>query len=178
MRGVKVTEKLWLATSVLALSCAAASAISCASNHRVSPWGAAEAPPVGLLAQGPDLAAQLAAVDQEAEALRLRRTGELRFKLRTGEGEIAVRVATPRGVVMAVGPLAAGDTDRARATELVVEQSGSDLDEDGAPDMVLRNEAGALEVWAIPWSGAAPYRIRAPVNPASKAPASETPAGK
>lgn len=129
MRGAKVTEKLALATSVVALS------LSCASNHRVSPWGAEGRPSLFAYAPPPDLAAQLRAVDREAAALGLRLEVELRGKLPRGAGELvvrgytgadalgrratAVRVATPRGVVMAVGPLAAADADRSRATELV-----------------------------------------------------------
>jgi hypothetical protein len=192
MRRAKVTEKLGLAASVLA--------ISCGSDHRVSPWGGGEPPPLATFAQAPDLAAQLRAVDQEAEALGLRRTAELRLKLRHGRGEVvirgyagtdaigrptsAVRVATPQGVVMAVGPLASGDRDRSRATELVISQSGADADDNGEPDIVLRNEAGALEFWTIPLSGKPPYRSAGgepapqPVTPATKAPAVGTPAGK
>jgi hypothetical protein len=197
MRGAKVTEKLALATSVLALS-----SLSCASDHRVSPWGGGGPPPLLAFVTPPDLEAELRAVDRDAAALGLRLEVELRGALRRGGGAVvvrgyagtdavgrrttAVRVATPRGVVMAVGPLAAGDLDRSRATELVPSlipgaevraspggdpagglafASGTDLNGDGDPDVALRSESGALEIWAIRQAGSAPYPVELEAPP-------------
>lgn len=199
MRGAKVTEKLALATpgfavaALAALAVLACGSLSCASNHRVSPWGGGELPPLSAFAPRPDLDAQLEAMDREAAAHGLRLEVELRGALPRGAGEVvvrgyegvdavgrrvtAVRVATARGVVMAVGPLAAGDQDRRRATELVPAlvaggepgggafASGTDLNGDGAPDVAVRNEAGVLEIWAVRPAGAAPYAVELEAPP-------------
>jgi hypothetical protein len=86
-----------------------------------------------------------------------------------------VRVATPRSVVLALGPLEAGDLDRSLATELVIGlmassdgasgssgvafQSGTDLNGDGSPDVVVKNEAGALAIWHVRELGSGAYDI-------------------
>jgi len=200
MLGAKVTEKLLPAACVLALALSFSCSFSCGSNHRVSPWGGGEAPPPVALAQRPELAAQLEAIDEETAALGLTLAVELRGRLPRGGGPLAVRgyrgvdtlgrptsavrVATSRGVVMAVGPLSARDLDRRQATELLpsllpgeppgraaaVEEagvfaSGSDLNGDGDPDVALRSEAGALEIWAVRLLGAAPYGIELAAAP-------------
>lgn len=197
MRGAKVTEKLAAAAGLLALSCG--------SNHRVSPWGGGDAPPPAALLQAPDLDAQLRAVDEETGALGLQLETELRGRLPRGGGALvvrgyrgldalgrptsAVRVATARGVVMAVGPLSARDLDRSRATQLVpylvpgvpgepvhtpaqaadaavgAFASGTDLNGDGDPDVALRSEAGTLEVWGIRLLGGAPYPVELAASP-------------
>ncbi|MGK3960424.1 FG-GAP repeat domain-containing protein [Sorangium sp. So ce118] len=191
MRKGTVTEKLALTMGVLLLSCT--------SDHQVSPWGAARRPPLAAYVAPPDLDAQLRAIDVEADELGLELEVELRGTLPRGQGEVvlrgyagtdalgrrtsAVRVATPRGVVMAVGPLDSGRVDRSQATQLVpsllpgeepdaaeqlgVFRSGTDLNGDGAPDVVLRNEAGELEVWAVnPFgAGAARYAVELAVPP-------------
>lgn len=193
MRAAKITEKLALTASVLALSCS--------SDHRVSPWGGGAAPPLFAYVEAPDLGAQLRAIDRETAELGLTLRLELHGALPHGGGEVvvrayagadavgrptsAVRVATPRGVVMAVGPLDSADEDRDRATELVpsllpgvvpagpggagdeggVFASGSDLNGDGDPDVVLRNEAGALEIWAVRSVGTTRYGVSLEVPP-------------
>ncbi|HSN97843.1 MAG TPA: hypothetical protein VLS89_06075, partial [Candidatus Nanopelagicales bacterium] len=73
MRGAKVAEKLAAAAGVLALSCA--------GNHRVSPWGGGDPPPPAALAQPADLDAQLATVDQETAEAGLTQVAELRGRL-------------------------------------------------------------------------------------------------
>ncbi|WP_437670909.1 FG-GAP repeat domain-containing protein [Sorangium sp. So ce131] len=189
MRTGTVTEKLALTVGVLVLSCA--------SDHQVSPWGAARRPPLSVYVAPPDLDAHLGAIDVEAAELGLSLEVELRGALPRGGGEVvvrryrgtdalgrrtsAVRVATPRGVVMAAGPLESGRVDRSQATELVPSllpgpdadaaqqlglfRSGTDLNRDGAPDVVLRNEAGELEVWAVQPLGAARYTVELAVPP-------------
>ncbi|WP_437586493.1 FG-GAP repeat domain-containing protein [Sorangium sp. So ce1000] len=195
MRTGTVTEKLSVTIGVLLLVCAGW-ASSCASDHRVSPWGTAGKPPLGAFIAPPDLDARLRAIDVEAAELGLKLEVELRGALRRG-GELvlrgyggtdalgrrttAVRVATPQGVVIAAGPLDGGRVDRSQATQLIpsllpgsepattdqlgVFRSGTDLNRDGAPDVVLRNEAGELEIWAVQPLGAARYPVDIAVPP-------------
>jgi hypothetical protein len=82
---------------------------------------------------------------------------------------------TPRSVVLALGPLEAGDLDRSLATELVPSLvpgaegpsgssavafgSGTDLNGDGSPDVVVKNEAGALAIWHVGELGSGAYPI-------------------
>ncbi len=155
-------------------------------------FGPALVPPLSLYMGQPDLEAQLRAVEAETEALGLRLAKELRGELPRATGPVvvraytgrdalgrethAVRVATSRGVVMAVGPLAPADA-RDRATELVVAlvpgpsgdegafQSGTDLNGDGTPDVVVRNERGVMEVWGILATGATLYPMDLEVPP-------------
>jgi len=168
----KVAEKLVLSAILVAGGCA--------SDHRVSPWGERDSPALGPYVPAPDLQAQLGKVDAETAQLGMRMTQEIRRDLPRAEGPLvlrgyagvdaigrpthAVRAATSRGVVMALGPLDARDP-RDRATELVpalVEgaaeeggkirgayASGTDLNGDGAADVVLRAETGALEIWRL-----------------------------
>ncbi|WP_438021570.1 VCBS repeat-containing protein [Sorangium sp. So ce315] len=178
---------------VLLLSCPA-----CTSDHQVSPWGAARTPPLGAYVAPPDLDAHLRAIDVEAAELELELEVELRGALPRGGGEVvlrgyagtdalgrrtsAVRAATPRGVVMAAGPLDSRRVDRTQATRLVpslvpgaapdaaepklgVFRSGTDLNRDGAPDVVLSNEVGDLEIWAVQPFGAARYTVELAVPP-------------
>lgn len=186
MWGGTLPEKLALAASLLAAGCG--------SNHHVSPWGDGAGPSLEAFLRVPDLGAELARIDAETASLGLVRTEEIRAELPprgsgrtavlrgyegrdvTGRKVHAVRVATPRGVVLAVGPLDAGDVDRGKATELVPAlatgegralalRSGSDLNGDGALDVVLRNDAGALEIWRIDELGSAPYPVRLAAPP-------------
>ncbi|WP_441292273.1 FG-GAP repeat domain-containing protein [Sorangium sp. KYC3313] len=177
---------------VVCVSCAS----SCASDHQVSPWGAAGRPTLGAFVAPPDLDARLHAIDVEAAELGLKLEVELRGALRRG-GEVvvrgysgtdalgrrtsAVRVATPHGVVIAAGPLDSGRADRRQATQLIpsllpghepeateqlgVFRSGTDLNRDGAPDVVLRNEEGELEIWAVQPLGAARYAVELAAPP-------------
>jgi hypothetical protein len=168
-------------------------AAGCASDHHVSPWGERPGPTLDAFVRPPDLAAALAAVDAETASLGLGlvKTAEIRTELPKGSrraavlrgyegrdaaGRVvhAVRVATPRGVVLAVGPLDVGDLDRRRATELVPSLptlstneggaalaflSGTDLNGDGSPDVVLRNDVGELAVWHLGELGSGPYAV-------------------
>ena len=135
----------------------------------------------------PDLDARLVLVDTEAAALRLQLTSEIHVKLPHGGGPArirgyagadslgrpihAIRVASARAVVMAVGPLEAHDAARDTATELVPAllvgaggggaafQSGTDLTGDGGVSVVARSETGHLAIWRVTPLGAAPYPI-------------------
>lgn len=112
-----------------------------------------------------------------------------------GRRATATRAATPFGIVLAVGPSVelsrAEPADRSeRATELVLElgpldldplpagapeapegrtevrfRSLSDLNGDGALDVVLRNHAGAVEIWRLGRTAASPYPVRFPARP-------------
>ena len=162
--------------------------MGCSSDHHVSAWGAAETPRLGAFMEGPDLDARLGLVDTETAAHGLRLTHEIPVKLPHGGGPArirgyegvdalgrpvhAVRVATTRAVVMALGPLDSRDSARDVATELVPAllledggrggsafQSGTDLTGDGAISVVARSEAGHLAIWRVTSLGAAPYAI-------------------
>jgi hypothetical protein len=145
----------------------------------------------------PDLDARLALVDTETAALGLRLTSEIPLTLARNGGPArirgyegtdtlgrpvhAIRVATARSVVMAVGPLDSRDTARESATELVpallVEdggrrgsafRSGTDLTGDGAISVVAKSETGQLTIWRVTSLGASPYPI-ALLAPATRA---------
>ena len=161
---------------------------ACSSDHHVSAWGAAESPRLGAFIETPDLDARLALLDVETSAHRLKMTVEIPISMPHGGGPArirgyegtdslgrpvhAIRVATTRAVVMAVGPLDPGDSARETATELVpaliVEdggragsafQSGTDLTGDGTVAVVARSEAGELVIWRVTPLGAAPYPV-------------------
>ncbi len=156
---------------------------------------------VDLYVPKPDLEAELAEIDRETSALGLARTLEIpgrfgrggeAFRIRGYDGKDAigrpvhaVRVASGRAIVLAVGPLDAHDVDRSRATELVpallpgsdpvhpldgaAYVSGTDLNGDGSPDVVLRSDAGVLEIWHLQPLGAAAYEIVMVAPPTSAA---------
>ena len=138
--------------------------------------------------ESPDLDARLALVDTETAAHGLHLASEIPVKLPHGGGPArirgyegvdtlgrpvhAIRVATARAVVMALGPLDSRDSARDAATELVpallVEdgdrggaafQSGTDLTGDGTVAVVARSEAGHLAIWSVTPLGASPYPI-------------------
>jgi hypothetical protein len=178
-----------VAEACLVLSCGLAA--SCATDHHVSPWGEGGKVSVDLYVPKPDLEVQLAEIDRETAALGLARTLEIpgkfgrggeAFRIRgyAGKDPIgrpihAVRVATGRAIVLAVGPHDAHDVERSRATELVpallpgpdpaqpldgaAYASGTDLNGDGSPDVVLKSDAGVLEIWHLLPLGAAAYEI-------------------
>ena len=181
MRRRTLPEKLAIAATLLATSCS--------SDHRVSPWGAQAGPSFAAFAPRPDLEARLATIDGETSALGLARSFELRVELprkggpaviRGYEGQDvagrpvhAVRVATPLGVVMAVGPLDAHELDRRVATRIVPAlvgggpkgdevgafRTGTDLNGDGRLDVVVRDDAGALAVWHFDGLGSGAYEV-------------------
>jgi len=151
--------------------------MACASNHRVSPFPPIES--IHDVLPPPNLDAQLARIDEEAAAngytLRVEQRGTLPDRdevvIRAYEtvdpfGRVAhlVRVATPVGIVLALGP---PDPKLVipPATELVPSLvqggwfSGSDLNGDGAPEVVVRDGAGTLSVFRIDRYGATPLRI-------------------
>ena len=144
-------------------------------------------PRLGAFVESPDLDARLALVDIETAAHGLHLTSEIPVKLPHGGGPArirgyegvdtlgrpvhAIRVATARAVVMALGPLDSRDSARDSATELVpalledgergavAYQSGTDLTGDGGVSVVARSEAGHLAIWRVTPLGASPYPI-------------------
>jgi hypothetical protein len=167
---------------------------ACSSDHHVSAWGGAGANQLGAFLEAPDLDARLALVDTETAAHGLHLTREIPVTLPRGGGPVrirgyegadalgrpvhAIRVATARAVVMALGPLDPRDAGRDVATELVpallVEdggrggaafRSGTDLTGDGALSVVARSETGALAIWRVTTLGAAPYPVTIQVAP-------------
>ncbi|WP_437275565.1 VCBS repeat-containing protein [Sorangium sp. So ce375] len=169
-------------------SCASDHQVSPWGTAGKPPLGAFVAPP-DLDARLRAIDAEAAELGLELEVeLRgaLRRDGEVVLRGYSGTDALgrrtsAVRVATPHGVVMAAGPLDSGRVDRSEATQLVpsllpgsepdpteqlgVFRSGTDLNRDGAPDVVLRNEAGELEIWAVQPFGAARYAVELAAPP-------------
>lgn len=136
----------------------------------------------------PDLRPQVAAIDAEIAGSGLKLSQELWGKLgpmypeksllirgyvgkdAAHHQKTAVRVATPYAVVMALGPHLAGELSQ-EATELVpalmfgVEAqwafaSGTDLNGDDLPDVILRSAAGELEIWGISSHSAMRYPIQ------------------
>jgi hypothetical protein len=189
MSGGKLAEKLALAGALFGAGCG--------GDHHVSPWGDRAGPSLEPFVRAPDLDAQLALVDAETASLKLVMTNAMNVELpphgsgrnavlrgyrgqdATGRPIHAVRVATPRGVVLALGPLDAGDLDRGLATELVPTltsadpnspaawSSGTDLNGDGAPDVVVKNEAGALAIWRVGELGSGAYGVTMAAAPTS-----------
>ncbi len=202
MRRATLPEKPPRAARLVAkLAGAAALSVlpACHSDHHVSPWGQHPDTVLASYFAEPDLTAQLARVEAETAALGLRMTDEIRARLPARGGRAgsalavvirgyagrdaggrpvhATRVATDRGVVLAVGPLDAGDLDRREATELcravpapeggsgVLFQSGSDLAGDGAIAVVLRNDAGELAIWHVREIGSGVYPVTSAAPP-------------
>jgi hypothetical protein len=187
MRGRTVAEKaarLFVLVMTIGFS-------GCTSDHRVSPWGGGEMPPITAFAAPPDIEVKLSAIDAETGALGLRRTSEIRATLPRGGGAVvvrgyegadilgrkifAVRAATVHGVVLAVGPRDAGDHATELMPALVPGASGgyedgafralTDLNGDGTLDVVLRGRTGALEVHRIFPTGSAQYEVEMTLVP-------------
>lgn len=173
------------------LLAAALSGGGCISDHHVSPWGTRAAPSLGDYILRPDLDRSLRQIDAEAKALGLAPVIELRGDLVRGSDRAvvirgyeghdamgravhAVRAATARGVVLALGPLDTED-DRSAATELVPAlvstatddgsagapafQSGTDLTGTGGVDIVVKNEASVISVIRLGSLGSTSYAI-------------------
>lgn len=154
---------------------------ACDPKPRVSPWGVRELPPLGAFVERPDLARSLAAIDTEAAATDLRIASSARVEDRAGTPFVvmslvgrdrlgkptsAARVASPWGVVLAVGPSKEGD-DPSAPTELVpFLESGpgrsvklpADLTADGSPEIVLAGPGGAFAIYALEPQGTTELR--------------------
>lgn len=185
---MKVAEKLALLGFLLSSGCT--------SDHLVSPWGQ-RLPQLGALMRPADLGKRLEEIDAETAHLGLTLVLQVEAKLPAARGVAmvrayegvdvvgrrvtAVRAASGRGVVLALGPLDARELGRDQATELVASlapadggdpsvgawRSGTDLNGDGLPDVVARNEAGVLEVWGLDVFGANRYPVELESPPMS-----------
>lgn len=161
------------------------SLLGCASRARVSPWGNSDRPSLRPYVVAPDLEAQLAAIDHETASLGLVLEAEHAARLQGGAPLVvrcyagrdalgrrttATRAASPVGVVLAVGPLRAGETG---ATELVTGDDaaggglgvGADLNGDRTPELVLRDAAGGLALYRVEAMGATRLEVSALAPP-------------
>lgn len=164
----------------LAVAVALALVLSaCGSNHRVSPYP--DVDPALLLHPKGDLDAQLARIAEEAEregyreVLRVPGTlpdgakfvaiGE-EGKDRAGRPFSLVRVATPYGLVLGLGPPAFPARDTTEPVELLASllpggafPSGVDLTGDGTPDVAVRAENGTLALYQVHALGGTRYPV-------------------
>lgn len=153
----------------------------CADEHRVSPWGGRAMPPLSAFIESPDLTRSLRAIDSEAASagLRLLKTIPARgrdgtaYEVRAYEGRDrlgrpsgAIRVASPWGVVLALGPLE--EADRPRPTRYVAAMPAADssivfpadLTGDGNPEIVLQSDRdGRLAIYSLAPRGATELRV-------------------
>ena len=160
----------------------------CGPKPRVSPWGVNDAVPLRLYVEAPDLGARAEAIDTETSALGLALDQESRFSDKSGVGYLvrsyvgrdslgrathACRVASDRGVVLALGPPAESDPSTL-ATEWVraldagggrVVASPGDLDGDGAFELVVRSRAGDLAIYSLGPQGARALTIELRARP-------------
>jgi hypothetical protein len=147
----------------------------CSSEPRTSPW-----PKLGVYLERPDIGARIASIDREAAASGLTLVREVETKSETGTRYVvrayvgrdslgrdawACRVASPYGVVMAVGPATADgpaphevvfEADRGAGRLFV---SPGQLVRGGEPELLLRNAAGELAVWTLAPLGASEMPI-------------------
>lgn len=151
----------------------------CASDHHVSPWPKDVS--LKTLMQATTVEEHLARVDEEMGVDGLMVEAETKGEFEDGEpycirsyvgrdslGNLrrAVRVATRYGVVMALGPTSSHDALRGDHVQLVATlaegrwRSGSDLNGDGLPDVVVIRSSG-IEIWGLHAKGASPYPIEA-----------------
>lgn len=158
--------------------------IGCGSNHHVSPWQGVSFQ--SLVGERGTLEQHVARIEADMSAEGMRTHAVIDGKLDDGtpfrifglqgQDELgrqrhAVRVATPWGVVLALGP----ETDepdtikRAQLVQALADgggwRSGTDLNGDGMPDVVARGADGTLEVWGLHARGASPYPWQGPVAP-------------
>lgn len=184
LTGIELRARARLAAGVLLLT--GASAPACRSDHRVSPW--LDDLRLDTIAPSPDLEAQLQRIDAEMTHESMSRDQEIpgrfsdgtKFVIRSFVGtdavrrrpRTAVRVATGYGVMLALGPAAPGGAGRPVRTELVAAladgggwRSGTDLNGDGCPDMVVRGEDGSIELWCLMPRGASAYPVQSLVPP-------------
>lgn len=152
----------------------------CASDHHVSPWPKDVS--LKTLMQATTIEEHLARVDEEMGADGLMVEAEIKGEFEDGESfcirayagrdslgnpRRAVRVATRYGVVMALGPTSSHDALRGNHVQLVTTlaegrwRSGSDLNGDGLPDVVVTRSSGGIEIWGLHAKGASPYPMEA-----------------
>ncbi len=138
----------------------------------MSPWGPRDLPPLGAFVERPDLARSLAAIDTEAGATGLRVASSVRVSDRAGTPFVvlslvgedrlgkrtsAARVASPWGVVLALGPAKEGDDPRSPTDLVPFLEAGpgqslklpADLTADGSPEIVVAGAGGAFAIYSL-----------------------------
>ncbi len=157
---------------------------ACMSNHHVSPF------PDGIsiadVVERPDLDKQLARLSDEISHHHMAQEHEIRGEFRdkspfvirsyvgkdaVGYDRHAVRVASPYGLILAIGPErdAAERGDRTQLRRSLLEgggwRSGTDFNGDGLIDLILAGPDGTFEVWGFHDRGAMPYPMIALAPP-------------
>jgi hypothetical protein len=159
---------------------ASLSVLGCTSDHHVSEWGDLGRPDLMLYVEKPDIATHLAEIDNDADLRGLSRDHELAANVKgtpyvarsfIGTGQLgrtlhAIRVATPSGVILALGPIATSDNLRREPCELVVSVSGPPPDGGGPfmsmmdflgtgfPSVIVKDEDGRLAIFTLNPHGA------------------------
>jgi len=167
----------------LACLCAAMVA-SCTSDHRVSPW--VEGLRWSDVSAPADLDANVARVRAEVEkgamVIEVERAGTfpagepfvlmgMRATDPAGRASHAVRLISPYGIVLALGPYdnnASGPSSRTRLLESLAAggwSSGTDFNADKLIDVVVAGDDGTFEIWGAHAHGASPYPMHTKVAP-------------
>ena len=159
------------------LALLATSLLACDPKPRVSPWGTRKLPPLGAFVERPDIERSLAAIETEADATGLRIASTARVedrqgtpfvvlaltgRDRLGNAVTAARVASPWGVVLALGPAKEGDDPRAPTQLVPFLEAGpgrsvklpADLTADGHPEIVVAGAGDAFAVYTLEAQGA------------------------
>ncbi|MFO0660215.1 MAG: VCBS repeat-containing protein [Polyangiaceae bacterium] len=150
---------------------------ACASNHRVSPFP--EIDPAALLKPDDDLDGALERARAQAKSDRLSESSRVDGVLRDGKPFVAlgftgqdalgralyaVRVVTPSGIVLALGPDRNLPRDASAPSKLLLDihgayPSGKDLTGDGMPDLIIAADDGSLAVFRIDRLGTLRYPV-------------------
>lgn len=154
-------------------------AIGCGSDHHVSPWP--KGVTLNTLMRPTSLQEHTARIDDEMRVEGLVLEAEIEGQFEDGEpfcirayqgpdeiGHLrkALRVATRYGIIMALGPSASHETLGEDVTSFIPAlgesgawKSGSDINGDGMPDVLVSRPGGVIEVWGLHAKGSSPYPI-------------------
>lgn len=154
-------------------------ALGCGSNHRVSEWGDSGSPKLSMYVSEPDLQGHLDDMGGAPDLQGFEVDAELHgdaagthyvarsFKgpRELGRDQRAIRVASPSGVILALGPIDPRSTVRTEPDDLVRVidanddgegefRSMTDLTGDGTLDLVVRTESGEIAIYSLGPRGA------------------------
>lgn len=174
----------------LASSVFVALALGCGSNHRVSEWGASGSPKLSMFVSEPDLEGHLEEMGGSPDLRGFEVDAELHgdaagthyvarsFKgpRELGRDQRAIRVASPSGVILALGPIDPRSTVRTEPDDLVRAidadddgegefRSMTDLTGDGTLDLVVRTEAGEIAIYSLGPRGATRVEVVMAASP-------------
>ena len=159
--------------------------MGCGAGPQVSAWGPGGTPPLTLVAEKPDLAKWQRAIEGETAAAGVTQTNaasitapdggrywvaRYRGEDRLGRATHAVRVASPRGVVLALGPADELAPSSALGEAPLTLPDGrnlpADLDGDGALELPVQARDGSLTLFRLAPDGAyeVPIRARTPAR--------------